>query len=78
METDTKAMGIKEGMAQGGILLGVRPVLAYMPDIHASCVCCLGSPRLTAYDDDDLIHKSSRLHIGPASVCWKKQILAWV
>ena len=37
-----KAMGIKEGMARrewrrtvvlGGILLGVRPMLAWMPDI---------------------------------------------
>ena len=40
---------IKEGMAQhrtvvlGGILLGTRFVPAWMSDMHASCVCCLGS-----------------------------------
>ena len=24
-----------------------------MPDIHASCVCCLGSQTLNPYDDED-------------------------
>ena len=34
----------------GEILLGVRPVLARMPEIH---VCVLGSRTLNEYDDDD-------------------------
>ena len=34
----------------GGILLGVRPVLARMPDIP-----CVGSRMLSAYDDDVFI-----------------------
>ena len=34
----------------GEILLGVRPVLARMPD---NTVCVLGSRTLNEYDDDD-------------------------
>ena len=48
VKRDMKAMGIKEAVVLGGILLGVRPV----PDIPYAC---LGSRTLKAYyyDDDD-------------------------
>ena len=42
-----------------GEILRVRCVLARMPDIHASCVCCLGSRTLTAYDGELLCGVSS-------------------
>ena len=57
VEREMKAMGIKEGMAQDRCawrnIIGGRPVLAQMPDIHAKCVCCLGSLTLNTYHDDD-------------------------
>ena len=50
----------------GGILLGGRPVLARIPDIRASCMCCLGSRTLNAYDDDDFIHEQFTVKAYPA------------
>ena len=53
VKRDMKAMGIKRKwhrtVVLGEILLGVRPVLARMPEIP----CVLGSRTLNEYDDDD-------------------------